>query len=647
MHNKSVLKKLFIIAIIFCMSLSARADIRLPKIAGDGMVLQQQQSVNFWGWADPGEKISIDASWGQNASTATDDTGKWITKIDTPKAGGPYTVKINGKNSIELKNVLIGEVWICSGQSNMEFHMSWLNSDRIRADVQKSSNPGLKLFTVTKAISKTPEYDVEGQWLDCKPETANEFSATALYFGQKLQKELGIPVGLISTNWGGTVSEAWTSRETLAKYPEFKFALKYLENPEKAINDFKTTIDKYTSKWYEQVEEIDPGTQMQWYAEGYNSSSWKTFDAPNLWKDMELSGVDGSVWFRKEFTLDSKWNGKAATLRLAMVDDLDTTWINGKLIGTTNGWNLPREYQVPANILKPGKNVIAVRIIDYQGDGGIHGDKNDLFLQCDIINSKVSLAGPWKYKASYSQKLPQFQTLDTNFHANTPTALYNAMIHPLLNYRIAGAIWYQGESNKDRAIQYRSIFPAMIKDWRHKWDQGDFPFYFVQIAPYKYEYEGNSQLLREAQLMSMSVPNTGMAVTLDIGEYDDIHPKNKHDVGDRLARWALAKDYGKDVAYCGPIYREKKIEGNKIRLYFDYAENGLKAAEGGLKDFMIAGNGNSFAPAEAVIDGNTVVVYSPYVHNPEHVRYGWRDWVMGTLFNSEGLPASSFRTDNY
>ncbi len=648
MFTKGVsIKLLSIVAAIFLAISSTNAEVKLPKIVSSGMVLQQQETVNFWGWAAQGEKITILTSWGQKANTTADNNGKWIVPVKTPKAGGPYTISISGENNIELDDILIGEVWICSGQSNMEFHMSWLNSDRIRKDVQESSNAKLRLFTVKKAFSPTPKYDVEGEWQICKPETANEFSATAFYFGQKIQKELGIPVGLISTNWGGTVAEAWTSKEGLADFEEFKFKLDYMENPEKALKEFRSKQDNELDKWYSQVKSLDPGTQQEWYSEDYSCKGWKQLELPQLWKNIELNEVDGSVWFRKEVVLDNSWSNKEGIIRLAMVDDLDTTWINGKLLGTTNGWNVQRQYKIPENVLKSGKNIIAVRIVDYQGEGGIHGDKADLYLSCENNSKKISLAGNWKYKASYNKRIPAFPAVDTYIHENSPTTLYNAMIVPLLNYKIAGAIWYQGESNKDRAIQYRSLFPAMIKDWRNHWGQGDFPFYYVQIAPYKYEYAGESELLREAQLKSMSVPNTGMAVTLDIGDYNDIHPKNKHDVGDRLARWALAKTYGKNIAYSGPVFKSMKKEGNKIRLFFDHAENGLKAAQDGLKDFMLASSGSSFAPADAVIEGNTVVVSSKYIDNPVHVRYGWRNWVMGTLFNSEGLPASSFRTDSY
>ena len=648
MFAKDVSIKLLSIAATICIAISSvNADVKLPQIAGDGMVLQQQETVNFWGWSDQGEKVSVSTSWGQKAATKADNEGKWIIPVKTPKAGGPYTVVISGSNKIELNDIMIGEVWICSGQSNMEWHMSWLNTERSKKDVQESENPNLRLFTVKKAFSATAKYDVEGSWQKCRPETANEFSATAIYFGQKIQKELGVPVGLISTNWGGTVAEAWTSREGLADFEEFRFKLDFMADPEKALKEFKARLDNELEKWYGQVENLDPGTQQKWFEESYSSKGWKELALPQLWTNIELKEVDGSVWFRKEIELDNSWSNKEATIRLAMVDDLDTTWVNGQLLGTTNGWNVQRTYTIPANVLRSGKNVIAVRVVDYQGEGGIHGDKNDLYISIGTKGKKVSLAGNWQYKASYNKRIPAFPAVDTYINENSPTTLYNAMIIPLLNYRIAGAIWYQGESNKDRAIQYRSLFPAMIKDWRNSWGQGDFPFYYVQIAPYKYEYAGESELLREAQLMSMSVPNTGMAVTLDIGNYENIHPQNKHDVGDRLARWALAKTYGKDIAYSGPVYTGKKKEGNKIRLFFDHAGNGLKAAEGGLKDFMIAGAGTSFAPADAVIEGSTVVVSSKYVDNPEHVRYGWSNWVMGTLFSYEGLPASSFRTDKY
>lgn len=625
------------------------ADVRLPAVFGDHMVLQQKKTVFIWGWAEPGEKVRVKGSWQWfGASAKADEDGKWKVRIQTPKAGGPVTLTIRGDNDIVLNDILIGEVWVCSGQSNMEMGMTMV--DNPAEEIAKADYPDIRLFDVARAVSNVPLQDVEGNWVKCSPDTAANhgawggFSACAYYFGRKLHKELNVPIGLITTNWGGTPAEAWTSAETLKQFDTFKAAL---ENPEK----LKAAYQQKLRDWEAQIDHIDPGYQAGWYKYDMDDADWNEMEQPQEWTGTELGGFDGIVWFRRTTSLPPSWAKQDMELHLGPVDDIDTLWFNGVKIGSTARWDKPRVYRIPASVLHVGKNTITVRVIDTGGGGGFHGQVEDMRIGPVGANAKAcaTVARTWKYKVSrQGADIPSVPMDISKDSPNRPAVLYNAMIAPLIPFRIAGVIWYQGESNCYDPILYRKLFPAMIADWRKQWDQGKFPFYYVQIAPYEYNDATCSQALREAQMMTLSVPNTGMAVTMDIGAEKDIHPKNKMAVGDRLALWALAKTYGqKGIVYSGPLYESMKVEGDTVRIKFDYVDGGLVVKDSQLRDFEIAGQDKNFVPAKAVIDGDTTVVSSNQVKNPLAVRYGWSNRVDGSLFNKAGLPASSFRTDDW
>ena len=652
---KTYQNRMVFVCAVCCLFVSvACGDVKLPAIFGDHMVLQQKQSVAIWGWAEPGEAISVKGSWAWagKAKTTADESGKWKVNIKTPKAKGKAVkLTIKGNNEIVLNDVLIGEVWICSGQSNMEMGMTMVNNPD--EEIAAADYPNIRLFDVARTTSMTPRQDVTGNWVSCSPETAANhgawggFSATAYYFGRTLHKELNVPIGLITTNWGGTVAEAWTSTETLKTFEQFKDTLKTMESPENQ----KAMYQKKLRDWEDKIDQMDPGYQQGWYKPETDEADWKEMELPKEWAGTELKNIDGIVWFRRETSLPPSWAKHDMELHLGPIDDIDTLWFNGIKIGSTAGWDTPRVYQIPASALHVGKNIIAVRVIDTGGGGGIYGKAEDMRIGpvgADVKNC-ATVARTWKYKVSREGgDVPSAPVNPKGKSPNRPTVLYNAMIAPLVPFRIAGAIWYQGESNCYDPILYRTLFPAMIMDWRKQWGQGDFPFYYVQIAPYQYNDFERSQAIREAQLMSLWVPNTGMAVTMDIGMEKDIHPKNKADVGDRLARWALTKTYGiEGIVYSGPLYKSKKFEGNTARITFDYIDGGLMAKDGKLQDFEVAGIDRKFYPAKAVIDGDTVVVSSDAVKNPIEVRYGWSNWVDGSLFNKAGLPASSFRTDDW
>lgn len=630
---------------------AALADVTLPAIFSSGMVLQQKSTVTIWGWAQPGEKIDAKGSWMWfGTGTRADQDGKWSLRVRTSKAGGPHTLTIKGDNEIVLDDLLFGEVWVCSGQSNMEYTMSMLQDATINADIAKADYPQMRLFTVKKAMATEPQKDVEGSWQVCTPDVVKNFSATAFYFGRKLHQDLNVPVGLVSTNWGGTKSEAWTSRETLVKYDQFRETVEALSIPENsAARENKTR--QAVQAWEEKIAKLDKGMEEGWYRPDYDDSEWKEMDLPKKWSETDLADVDGIVWFRRTTNLPPSWTRGDMELHLGPIDDEATVWFNGVPLGSTFGWDQKRVYRIPKAALRVGKNSIAVRVVDDRSEGGMWGSEEDMRIGPPgaDVKAAATVAKTWKYKVSYDGgKLPAVP--DTGaLNPNMPTVLYNAMIAPIVPLKIAGAIWYQGESNCYDPILYRDIFPAMITDWREKWGQGDFPFYYVQIAPYEYGAGTQSQAIREAQMMTLdAVDNVGMAVTMDIGMERDIHPKNKWDVGDRLARWALAKDYGKkDIVYSGPIYKEMKVERDTIRLSFDYTDGGLIAKGGPLIDFMIAGEDRKFVPAKAVIEGDTIVVSCSEVKNPAAVRYAWSNWACPNLFNGAGLPASSFRTDDW
>ncbi len=634
------------------------ADIRLPAIIGDNMVLQRGGKVPIWGWADPGEEIRVQVSWrsGERRVTPGQD-GKWMLSLDSPKAGGPYEMTLTGKNTIALKNILCGEVWVCSGQSNMEWPVAASASGG--QETAAADFPKIRLFTVQKKIAETPQADCAGQWSSCSPQTVGGFSAVGYFFGRYLHKELDVPVGLINTSWGGTVAEAWTSRETLAKMPEFKALIDGIAearaNPDASMRKYQQEF----VQWQKKIEAT--GTQgAGCTALDFDDSAWQEMELPVLWEEGGLGNFDGLVWFRKTIEVPDSWADMELMLELGPIDDMDTTWVNGVRIGahTEPGqWQAVRQYKVGGDIIKAGRNVIAVQVLDTGGGGGICGQPAQMKIKpagaADDV--AVSLAGKWRYKIAQDLASipPQPQPPAWVNNPNAPTALYNGMIAPLIPFAIRGAIWYQGESNADRAYQYRRLFPDMITDWRQSWGVRSFPFLFVQLANFMTQKPepGDSAWaeLREAQLMTLSLKDTGMATIIDIGEAGDIHPKNKQDVGKRLALWVLAKTYGrKDVVCSGPLYESMKVRDGKVLLRFDHIGGGLVVKGGGpLKGFAIAGVDRKFVWAEAVIEGKTVVVSSDKVPEPVAVRYAWADNPVCNLYNAAGLPASPFRTDDW
>jgi sialate O-acetylesterase len=574
------------------------------------------------------------------------------------KAGGPYTITISGPQQVILHNVLIGDVWICSGQSNMQFGVeNLLNPSQV---IAKADNPKLRLFTVGMNAAFEPQTNLGGSWLVCTPQNIQVgswggFSAVAYFFGQALQKKLGVPIGLIHTSWGGTPAEAWTSATALLHMSgAFAAPLQGLAQEAAMQKNGQDFFAQAQAAWYQQS---DPGAQADpaWQTPDLDDSAWQTMTLPTPWEKSgipELSSFDGIVWFRKKIDLDATAAGKAATLHLGPIDDRDTTWVNGVQVGAMNQYDQNRVYTVPAGVLKAGHNVIAVRVLDTGGYGGIWGTPDQMSLETGEGNT-VPLNGPWKWRIGVALSAVSPPPTGPEGLQNEPSTLYNGMIAPIIPYAIKGTIWYQGEANADRAYQYRTLLPTMIADWRARWGEGDFPFLIVQLANYQPAKPEPSDSewaeLREAQLMTWQrVPNTGMAVTIDIGDASDIHPKDKLDVGLRLERAAVAVAYGdtKDE-YSGPIYKLMAVRGNTIRLSFNHIGGGLVAKGGPLTGFAIASQDKHWVWANAQIEGDNIIVSSPSVPNPVAVRYAWADNPSCNLYNQAGLPASPFRTDDW
>lgn len=636
---------------------------KMPTILSDHMVLQQRATIHIWGWAKPGTELVVKGSWGQGkAQGVVDSTGKWDLKIPTVEAGGPYelTIKASLKKkkqpkedtTIVYSDVYLGEVWVCSGQSNMEWPVR--RADNAEAEIKTADFPLIRLFTVKKKYSKEPLEDVEGQWESCSPETVADFSAVGYYFGRDIHQKMEVPVGLIHSSWGGTRIEAWMSAIGLNRIPEYENEWNNLQELKKNEAVYRQTFDSVMNVWMANVLDKMGGTTR---GGSTDEGEWKNMTLPQLWEDAGLKGFDGSIWFRKKVDIPESWTGKDLTLSLGPIDDMDVSWFNEEKVGgyeTMGHYATPRIYTVPATAVKAGnENIILIKAMDTGGGGGLNGRAKDMHLSIKGSENgeQIALSGEWEYKiAQQLTDIPAAPQMPLLEGPNAATNLYNGMIFPIIPYGINGVLWYQGESNASESEMYKILFPNMIKDWRFRWNIGDFSFFFVQIAPFKYGQPLIGAKLREAQLEGLEIRNTGMAVTMDIGDPDDIHPTNKQEVGKRLGLLAMNKTFGyRDVVSSGPIYNFMKIEGGKIRLYFQNIDGGLRAKEekDELTHFQIAGKDRIFYPAKAIIQGETIVVSSDQVPAPAAVRYGFTNDATPNLYNGAGLPASSFRTDKW
>lgn len=644
-----MLRSVFLIVLLLLLiQAPSRADVRLPKIFGDHMVIQREKEIVVWGWADPKEKVSVQFNR-QTKSTTASKTGEWRVVLNAEAAGGPYELIVKGKNSISVRDVMIGEVWLCSGQSNMEWTIA--NSLNPSEEIRNAQYPLIRHFKVPNEIASEPRKDISsGAWQVCSPETAANFTAVGYFFAREILKEMNVPIGLINSSWGGTHSETWTSREAFQNSDEFKAMISRL--PRLNLDSLAKVREEQTLKRLQESQGALPKSKSEatgWANFEYDDSRWRRMNVPGLWEGQELGDIDGVVWLRRTFEVPVTEVNKSASVELAMIDDSDEVFVNGKKIGSTQSkWNEKRVYPIGNGILRGGRNVIAIRVEDTGGGGGIHGEGKDMVVRMGTL--AIPLSGSWAYQVESLSKGPG--AVGPNSY---PTLLFNSMIHPLLPLKIRGAIWYQGESNAGRSFQYRKAFPLMISDWRKQFNQGDFPFYFVQLATFGANH-GTSETgsgwaeLREAQSMTLALPNTGMAVTVDIGDPGDIHPKNKQDVGKRLAAIALSRTYGKTRVDGGPVYKSMEVKADRVELTFENIGGGMLAKDkyGYVRGFEIAGMDKKFHYAKASVEGNKIIVYSDKVKEPAAVRYGWADDASDcNLYNAEGFPASPFRTDNW
>gem|GEM_PF-269084 len=633
---------------------AVRADDAKPfvnPLFTDNMVLQRGIADPVWGWTTPGQTVSV-SFHGKTVNAVAGADGKWMARVGPFAAGGPYAMTVKGPETVTLSNILMGDVWICSGQSNMEFGIG--NGNNAPAEIAAANYPNIRLFTVQKTIASSPRDLVSSTWEACTSKTVaaggwNGFSAVGYFFGRDLQQAIKVPIGLIHTSWGGTPAQAWTSAEALNTMPDFQPAVAKIREAAR-LEKMGGDIDLLKSQWY---TKHDPGSAAATWADpALDVSGWKTMSLPQLFQDAgvpELANINGIVWFRRTFDLPAGDSGKDAVVHL-LADDYDTTWINGTRIGATEAYDRSRAYKIASSLLKPTGNIIAVRVLDTGGKGGIYGDPAGLTLEVPG-GTALPLIGAWSYKLGAvlptNDPYPQSGSTDQN----AATVLYNGMVSPLIPFGVKGAIWYQGESNAGNGKQYQTLLPTMITDWRRRFGVGDFPFMIVQLANFQtlqtQPTESSWAELREAQLLtSQNLPKTGLAVALDIGEAGDIHPKNKQEVGRRLALSAEAIAYGLPVEYSGPQFEGLKAVGSSLRLTFTHLGGGLATKDGGkVQGFTVAGPDHKYVWADARIDGDAVIVSAPSVPTPTTVRYAWADNPVCNLINKAGLPASSFRTD--
>jgi len=616
----------------------------LNPLFSDEMVLQRGQSDPVWGWTTPGATVRVSVA-GKKASAVAGADGAWMAHLPLLPTGGPYTLRVDGPQTAVLVNVQVGDVWVCSGQSNMEFGLgNAINADQ---ETAAANYPKIRLFMVQHNVKLDPQATAPvAPWAICTPQSVrqggwNGFSAVGYFFGRDLYKSQHVPIGLIETDWGGTPAEAWTSGPALTKLPDFRAAVAQLGSS----GSVTTSMAQQMSAWY---AKNDPGMAAKWSDPTADAAAWPTMTLPVLFQDAgipELSSFNGIIWFRKTVDIPADAAGKDVTLHF-MADDNDTTWINGTQVGAMEGYNIPRAYHIPAGVLKAGPNTIAVRVLDTGGKGGIYGDPAGLSLEVPEDRT-ISLVGPWQYQAGVS--LTKATPLPRGpVDQNTPTTLFNGMVNPLIPFGIKGAIWYQGEANAGRAYQYRTLLPAMIGDWRARWGEGNFPFYIVQLANWAPGGDSWPELQEAQWLTAKNVPNVGIATAIDIGDAIDIHPKNKQEVGRRLALVAEAQAFGEKVEDSGPLYKAMTVDGGAIRLTFTHLGGGLTAKNAApLTGFTIAGADRKFVPADARIDGDAVAVSSALVPSPVAVRYAWAADPAISLYNKANLPALPFRTDDW
>ncbi len=641
------MKKYFFVVINFYfILLSATAQIKLPSLISNGMILQRDTKLKIWGWATASEKITV-SFHNKNYKTVANKDGKWVVMLSPEKAGGPYQMKIKGKNEMLLNDILMGDVWFCAGQSNM-VHQLNIHDVTYAKEITEANFPQIRQFLIPTLTSLTGPKDSLPNivWKSAVGEDVRPFSAVAYFFAKSLYERYHVPIGIINASVGGTPIEAWTSEEGLKEFPALMSTVQ--KNKDTAfVNGITRRAIAQSKKQALPMDDKGLLNSPTWYDVNYVAKGWKTIAVPGYWEDQGVKDLNGIVWYRKEIDVPASMVGKLTKIFLGRIVDADVLYINGKQIANTTYMYPQRRYSIPADVLKVGKNIVVVKVTNNNGKGGFVPDKPYCLF---AGNDTIDLKGYWQYKVG-QVFVPQNGEANSGISfQNQPTALYNAMVAPVTDYSIKGIVWYQGESNTGRALEYARLQPAQILDWRNKWQQGNLPFLYVQLPNFMdanyLPSESQWAMLRDAQLKSLSVPNTGMAVAIDLGEWNDIHPDNKKDVGNRLALVAQKIAYGEDIVHTGPLFQSSTIDGNKIIISFTNVGTGLISKDGeSLRAFATAGADKKFVWANATIENNKIIVWNNDIANPKYVRYAWADNPDVNFYNKEGLPASPFQTD--
>ena len=639
-------KRLIVSLATFFLSCAAHAEVSLPQLLSDGIVLQRDAAAMLWGWADDGEKVVVLLD-GEEVATTAAENGRWALSVGPVAAGGPHRIDVIGDNRVVVNDVYFGDVWVASGQSNMEMPLRRVR-EKFASEIDAADFPLIRHFTVPIEYDFTaPREDLNGgKWLPATSESIAELSAVGFFFARSLHATYEVPIGIVASSRGGAAAESWMSEAALGEYPHYlEVARRYQDADflQAVIAADEAVIDA----WHGGVHRDDKGLAagLPWYASDIDDSDWDRFAVPGHWADTPLGELYGSFWLRRTIDLPDNVAGQAGLLRLGRIVDSDTSWVNGREVGNTTYDGPPRDYTIPPGVLKAGRNVIAVRIVnstDASGHGGMVHDKP---YHLQVGNEQVDLQGDWRFRVGTTREAIKPRVF---VPWKPPLGFYNAMLAPLLNMTIKGVIWYQGETNAGRPQEYEHLFRSMIRNWRDDWGQGDFPFLFVQLANFlpssPQPQESSWAATRQAQAKALAEPNTAMAVAIDVGEWNDIHPLDKKTVAERLALAARAVAYGdRDVVYSGPMIRSAVREGDSVVLGFNHVGGGLSAHGDVLQGFAVAGVDGRFAWADAVIDGDTVVLTVADGMEPLTVRYAWADNPdNANLYNDAGLPAAPF-----
>lgn len=657
-------------AIVLLVAMRNRAQAQFPPepvatnqfpfvstIFGDDMVLQRGKPDTIWGWSQPGDTVRVQIA-NHSASAVAGADRRWQVRIKPPAAGGPYTVKIAGSHqTVELHNVMVGDVWLCGGQSNMQFSLRGALTGE--ADAKAANDPNIRYFTVFGHPAYHPVNVIAGSWKVVSPETAGRLSAVAFYFARRLQQQIHVPIGLVVDAVGGTPAEAWTSAAALRPLKDYDVPLAAFQ---KIADQGGPDYGNWIMPWY---DEYDVGLKENWYAPEFDDSDWKQVAIPGAFADLGVPVTPAVAWFRREISLPDPLPAGTALIFLGIIQRMDTVYINGKEVGGSAWVENPRVYFIRPGVLKPGKNIVAIRVFKTEPHGGFLSTPDDLRLMLGVhmtfppvarttpkAKLTIPLAGAWRGKVSVDARPPHPLPISYENWPVMPTVLYQGMLQPIAPLALSGALWYQAEQNSPRGYEYRKLLPAMITDWRDLFGQGDFPFYIVSLPGFDKRSQtptddGWADIRESLAITADTVPHSCLAVTIDTGDPDNIHARDKEPVGNRLALCALAKHYGKHVVYSGPTLKFVQRLPDSIRLRFAHANGGLLAKGGKLQEFSIAGEDRKFYWANARIKGNTVIVSSPSVPHPVAVRYAWQSNPAATLFNGAGLPAAPFRTDTW